>query len=116
MILGPCTWEARRLLGQEDILSPRHAFIHAVAGQPPRGYERVVLAAFEFAPDGLVLSEPMVVQLELPSVSEALVARLASASPGLPEEFRSGHVLLCTRPARIPFRNPGRYHRPHESA
>jgi flavin-dependent dehydrogenase len=37
-------WEARRLLGQEAILSPRHAFIHAVAGQTPRGYERVVLA------------------------------------------------------------------------
>jgi flavin-dependent dehydrogenase len=36
-------WEARRLLGGEDGLSPRQAFIHAVAGQPPRGYERVVL-------------------------------------------------------------------------
>jgi len=36
-------WEARRLLGAEDHLSPRHAFIRAVAGQPPRGYERVVL-------------------------------------------------------------------------
>lgn len=36
-------WEARRLLGAEEHLSPRHAFIHAVAGQPPRGYERVVL-------------------------------------------------------------------------
>jgi flavin-dependent dehydrogenase len=36
-------WEARRLLGVEEQLSPRHAFIRAVAGQPPRGYERVVL-------------------------------------------------------------------------
>jgi flavin-dependent dehydrogenase len=36
-------WEARRLLGIADHLSPRHAFIQAVAGQPPRGYERVVL-------------------------------------------------------------------------
>ena len=35
-------WEARRLLGNGN-LSPRQAFIHAVAGQPPRGYERVVL-------------------------------------------------------------------------
>jgi hypothetical protein len=35
-------WEARRLLGKGD-LSPRQAFIHAVAGQAPRGYERVVL-------------------------------------------------------------------------
>jgi flavin-dependent dehydrogenase len=36
-------WEARRLLGGDGRLSPRQAFIHAVAGQPPRGYERVVL-------------------------------------------------------------------------
>jgi halogenation protein CepH len=36
-------WEARRLLGGNGRLSPRQAFVHAVAGQPPRGYERVVL-------------------------------------------------------------------------
>jgi flavin-dependent dehydrogenase len=36
-------WEARRLLGAPEALSPRHAFIRGVAGQPPRGYERVVL-------------------------------------------------------------------------
>lgn len=36
-------WEARRILEAEDSLSPRHAFIQAVAGQPPRGYERAVL-------------------------------------------------------------------------
>jgi len=36
-------WEARRLFGGDGHLSPRQAFIHAVAGQPPRGYERVVL-------------------------------------------------------------------------
>ena len=36
-------WEARRQLGMAAHLSPRHAFIRAVAGQPPRGYERVVL-------------------------------------------------------------------------
>jgi flavin-dependent dehydrogenase len=35
-------WEARRLLGNTD-LSPRQAFLHAVAGQPPRSYERMVL-------------------------------------------------------------------------
>ena len=35
-------WEARRILEADD-LSPRHAFIQAVAGQPPGGYERVVL-------------------------------------------------------------------------
>ncbi|PKB80880.1 MAG: hypothetical protein BZY88_07650 [SAR202 cluster bacterium Io17-Chloro-G9] len=44
-------WEARRILGQSpeqtreapENFSPRHAFIRAVAGQPPRGYERAVL-------------------------------------------------------------------------
>ncbi len=36
-------WEARRLLGAERDFSPRRAFIQAVAGQPPRGYERAVL-------------------------------------------------------------------------
>jgi hypothetical protein len=36
-------WEARRILNAEDRGEPRQAFIRAVAGQPPRGYERVVL-------------------------------------------------------------------------
>ncbi len=36
-------WEARRLLEGDETLSPRHSFIQAVAGQPPRGYERAVL-------------------------------------------------------------------------
>lgn len=46
-------WEARRLLGHQEALSPRHAFIHAVAGQSPRGYERVVLERGE-APESFV--------------------------------------------------------------
>ena len=40
-------WEARRILAESgdpaDSFSPRQAFIRAVAGQPPRGYERAVL-------------------------------------------------------------------------
>jgi len=40
-------WEARRILegqdGEESGMSPRASFIQAVAGQPPRGYERMVL-------------------------------------------------------------------------
>ncbi|HSF34166.1 MAG TPA: NAD(P)/FAD-dependent oxidoreductase [Candidatus Tectomicrobia bacterium] len=43
-------WEARRWLGTRH-LSPRQAFIHAVAGQPPRGYERVVLEHGEAPPE-----------------------------------------------------------------
>ena len=39
-------WAARRVIGEaggDTGYSPRHSFIQAVAGQPPRGYERVVL-------------------------------------------------------------------------
>jgi FAD-dependent halogenase len=43
-------WEARRLLGNRH-LSPRQAFIYAVAGQPPRGYERAVLEHGEAPPE-----------------------------------------------------------------
>ena len=35
-------WEARRITNSSEY-SPRHSFIQAVAGQPPRGYERAVL-------------------------------------------------------------------------
>ena len=37
-------WEARRLLDNDPTLTPRQSFIRAVAGQPPRGYERAVLS------------------------------------------------------------------------
>jgi hypothetical protein len=37
-------WEARRLLDDDPSLTPRQSFIQAVAGQPPRGYERAVLS------------------------------------------------------------------------
>ena len=46
-------WEARRLLGDDDTFSPRQAFIQAVAGQPPRGYERAVLEQGQ-APEGFI--------------------------------------------------------------
>ena len=36
-------WEARRMVGGVESDSDREAFIRAVAGQPPRGYERAVL-------------------------------------------------------------------------
>ncbi|MCE2392668.1 MAG: tryptophan 7-halogenase [Proteobacteria bacterium] len=44
-------WEARRLLAEEESFSPRHAFVRALAGQPPAGYERSVLGRGEL-PDG----------------------------------------------------------------
>lgn len=36
-------WEARRIVDADEAVAPRQAFIRAVAGQPPQGYERVVL-------------------------------------------------------------------------
>ena len=44
-------WEARRIVDSSDGVSPRAAFIAAVAGQPPQGYERVVLERGEAPPD-----------------------------------------------------------------
>lgn len=44
-------WEARRIVNPGDDVSPRDAFIAAVAGQPPQGYERVVLERGEAPPD-----------------------------------------------------------------
>ncbi len=37
-------WEARRITGADDSTPARLAFVRAVAGQPPAGYERAVLA------------------------------------------------------------------------
>ncbi len=36
-------WEARKIVGDYGASTPREAFVRAVAGQPPQGYERVVL-------------------------------------------------------------------------
>ena len=44
-------WEARRITRSADDIAPRDAFIAAVAGQPPQGYERVVLERGEAPPD-----------------------------------------------------------------
>ncbi|MDA0263059.1 MAG: FAD-dependent oxidoreductase [Chloroflexi bacterium] len=47
-------WEARRITNTGEY-SPRHSFIQAVAGQPPRGYERAVLDRGH-APDEFIRS------------------------------------------------------------
>ena len=47
-------WEARRITGVQEF-TPRQSFVQAVAGQPPRGYERVVLDRGE-APADFVAS------------------------------------------------------------
>lgn len=44
-------WEARRLLDAEDSMTPRSAFIRAAAGQPPKGYERMVFEHGDAPPE-----------------------------------------------------------------
>jgi flavin-dependent dehydrogenase len=110
-------WEARRLLGWQETLSPRHAFIRAVAGQPPRGYERVVLEHGE-APSQFVESVHTVEAARAERRARLAVARtptdltqttLYRAVPHLAPgvvvqrkpslaagEFVWGHVLITT--------------------
>ena len=103
-------WEARRLLGDPESLSPRHAFIHAVAGQSPRGYERVVLEKGE-APEPFIRSVRTVesvraqrrAQLAAPGASETLLAAVPRLADGVAVtrkpvlgagEFIWGRVLI----------------------
>ncbi|MGH2633413.1 MAG: NAD(P)/FAD-dependent oxidoreductase [Tepidiformaceae bacterium] len=44
-------WEARRILNVDDSMTPRSAFIRAAAGQPPKGYERMVFEHGEAPPE-----------------------------------------------------------------
>jgi FAD-dependent halogenase len=100
-------WEARRLLGDGQGYSPREDFIRAVAGQPPEGYERVVLAQGSLPRpfiDGVTRAENEMTsrRARISLAGEALtraVPRLApdakiSPSPVLgPDEFEWGYVL-----------------------
>ena len=117
-------WEARRLLAGDEQFSPRHAFIRAVAGQPPRGYERAVLghgdAPSEFATSVLALESEQARRREHvtalarteggPPRLYRAVPRLASdvrveRKPVLAEgEFEWGEVLTTTaRPEGTPL-------------
>lgn len=44
-------WEARRITHASEGSAPREAFVRAVAGQPPSGYERAVLEAGTLPPE-----------------------------------------------------------------
>ncbi len=104
-------WEARRITDTGEY-SPRHSFIQAVAGQPPRGYERVVLDRGH-APDEFIESV-RAVESERQSRTQWLAAlasdpqrnQILNAIPRLAEgiqvqrkpvlaegEFVQGHVL-----------------------
>ena len=82
-------WEARRLLGASETLSPRHAFIRGVAGQPPRGYERVVLDQGH-APDAFIDSLRLVEseRVERRQRWEQGLSRLYEAVPQLAADVK----------------------------
>ncbi|MFN0147902.1 MAG: NAD(P)/FAD-dependent oxidoreductase [Dehalococcoidia bacterium] len=72
-------WDARRIMGFDESVSARDAFIRAVAGQPPRGYEQVVLDRGE-APGGLKEGVEAVVAGR--AERKERFATLSAASPG----------------------------------
>ena len=114
-------WEARRIT-EKDQYSPRHSFIQAVAGQPPRGYERVVLDRGQ-APEEFVKSV-RTVETERQARTQWLTAlasdpqrnQILNAVPQLAEgiqvrrkpvlaegEFIHGHVMnTISQPEGVP--------------
>jgi hypothetical protein len=103
-------WETRRILGNQQSLSPRHAFIQAVAGQSPRGYERAVLEHGE-APEAFVRNVRAAetalakrrAQLEAPGAPETLLTAVPRLAAGVAVkrkpvlgagEFVWGNVLI----------------------
>ena len=117
-------WEARRLLEDNSGDSPRQAFIRAVAGQAPRGYERAVLERGELPPEFVQgLEEVETARTarqarfqETLAGADADPNRLQSWAPRLSEgarlerkpllgdgEFQWGYVLITPeRPQGIP--------------
>ena len=80
-------WEARRLVGDSQF-SPRDAFVRAVAGQPPMGYERVVLDHGDLPPEfaasvGAVVQGQLERQDRLRSMGQRLMHQAPTAAPGL---------------------------------
>ena len=107
-------WEARRILGDDPALSPRHAFIRAVAGQSPLGYERAVVERGHAPPEFLagirqVEAERVqrgewftrsVAAVSTPAALLAVIPVLAAEARVEPRpvladgEFVMGHVLI----------------------
>ncbi len=113
-------WEARRLLDSGDALAPRQAFVRALAGQSPRGYERVALERGE-PPSDVVEGVRAVERARAERTArlapgavtqDALLAAVPSLAPGAvlerkpvvaEGEFVWGHVLTTPdRPEGMP--------------
>ncbi|MFN0147043.1 MAG: FAD-dependent oxidoreductase [Dehalococcoidia bacterium] len=85
-------WEMRRVLGAEGDTTPRAAFIRAAAGQPPQGYERVVIERGDAPPEFIN---------DLHAAEGARAARQQSLA-AIPPKARAGTLL-----ALVPVLAPG---------
>ena len=85
-------WEARHLLEGTSDFSPRHAFIRAVAGQPPRGYERAVLDRGQ-APKDFTVSVGAVEEDR--AQRRERIAPFQSGSGNIHERLQRGIPLPC---------------------
>jgi hypothetical protein len=109
-------WEARRIIGGDESMSPRQAFIRAAAGQPPQGYERIVLERGQ-APnevvDGVraVEEERAQRRAELDAIGLRIMDRVPVLSAGVTVErkpvlgegeFVWGHVVALPGRADVP--------------
>jgi flavin-dependent dehydrogenase len=86
-------WEARRIRGDDESLSPRSAFIRAVAGQPPKGYERAVLARGD-VPEALLSG--------VDELSETRARRKAEFDALVRSQGADGPRLFQSRPQALP--------------
>jgi len=101
-------WEARRLLGGDSRLSPRQAFIHAVAGQPPRGYERVVLEHGEAPPE--FVHRVHLVEAEREARRAHLAAVLSQSDLGPTQLYQAvPHLAAGVRVERKPILAEGEF-------
>jgi flavin-dependent dehydrogenase len=110
-------WEARRILGEDgEVYTPRQDFIRAVAGQPPQGYERAVLAQGELPEvfvEGVRRAEDELASREarISAVGDALLRAVPRLAPDArivtrpvlgADEFEWGWVLTSsTRPEGV---------------
>jgi hypothetical protein len=113
-------WEARRILGERaaETDSDRMAFVRAVAGQSPLGYERAVLAQGRLPGDldraiAEVEADLAARRHHVRSLGAALGSRVASLAPGVSlardvvlddGRFAWGDTLSSpTRPEKVPL-------------
>ena len=77
-------WEARRLLGVATSYDSRKSFIHAVAGQAPRGYERAVMERGQLSEELLKeINEVSEIRSSRKSQADSLLSGMNISSPSI---------------------------------